>query len=167
VSTIDGNLNENHARLSKIDEKNAEFNKKLEAKFAADSAAAQNHTVEIEKLFQISLNDFNAGRYDVAVTGFQDFLRQYPESNLASEAEYWGAECLYAKKNYSEAEKAYISYIKKYPQGTKISVALYKLGLAYERQDKEKSKTMVWKKLLDQYPDSQEAQVVKVQQKSK
>ncbi len=166
VSTIDGNLNENHARLSKIDEKTAEFNKKLEAKLAADSAVAQSYAVEIEKLFQISMNDFNAGKYDVAVAGFKDFLNQYPESSMASEAEYWIAECLYAKRDYPEAEKAYMSYIKKYAQGNKISVALYKLGLVYSRQNKDKSKAMVWKKLVDQYPDSQEAQVVKAQQKT-
>jgi tol-pal system protein YbgF len=166
VSTIDGNLNENHARLSKIDEKNAEFNKKIEAKFVADSLAAQSHSMEIDKLFQISMNDFNAGRYDVAFSGFKDFFTQYPESPMASEAEYWTAECMYAKRSYADAEKAYISYIKKYPQGAKISVALYKLGLVYNKQDKEKSKIMVWKKLVEQYPDSQEAQVVKAQQKS-
>ena len=163
VSIIEGNLSENQHRLSKIDEKTAEFQKRLEAKLVADSVASNSKTAEIEKLFQIAMSDFNAGRYDIALNGFKDLWQQYPESPLAQEAEYWEIECVYAKKEYANAERAYIGYIKKYPQGPKTCVALYKLGLVYEKQDKIKSKKMVWKKLLEQCPDSQEAKVVQAQ----
>ncbi len=163
VSNLEGNLTENQYRLSKIDEKTAEFNKKLDAKLVADSIAANSRTAEIEKLFQIAMGDFNAGRYDISFSGFSDLATQFPESPLAQESEYWMAECRYAKKEYAEAEKEYLNYFKKYPQGSKMCVSLYKLGLVYDKQGKDKSKTMVWKKLVEQCPDSQEAQVVKAQ----
>ena len=163
VSAIEGNLSENQNRLSKIDEKTAEFQKKIVAKLVADSMAANSKTEEIEKLFQIAMSDFNAGRYDIALSGFKDISTQFPESSMAEEAEYWIAECMYAKREYTNSEKAYITFIKKYPGGSKMCVSLYKLGLAYDKQNKTKSKKMVWKKLLEQCPDSQEAQVVKAQ----
>lgn len=159
VSTIDGNLSESQFRLSKIDEKTAEFNKRLEAKLIADSSRSS----ETEKLFQLAMNDFNAGRYDIAMSTFQNIVNQFPESSLAQDAQYWIAECFYATKKYSDAEKTYLSYIRNYPQGSKLCVSLYKLGLVYERQKKDKSKTLAWKKLVEQCPDAQETRVVKAQ----
>lgn len=161
VSEINLNLNENQFRLSKIDAQTAEFRKQLEAKLISDSISKNSRNAEIEKLFQIAMSDFNAGRYDIAINGFKDLFVQFPESPLAAESEYWVAECNYAKKAYNEAETSYLSYIKKYPQGRKFCVSLYKLGLAYEKQDKAKSKNMVWKKALEQCPDSPEIQVIK------
>jgi TolA-binding protein len=76
-------------------------------------------------------------------------------------SEYWTGECLYAKKEYSEAENVLLLYIKNFPHGTKACVALYKLGLCYDKMDKEKSRELVWEKLLDKCPDTQEAQIVK------
>jgi tol-pal system protein YbgF len=161
VSAIEGNLSENQYRLSKIDEKAAEFQKKFEAKIISDSISGNAKTAEIEKLFQISMNDFNAGRYDIALGGFQDIMTKYPDAILAQDAEYWMAECSYAKKAYIDAEASYIGYIKKYPQGSKMCVSLYKLGLVYDKQNKAKAQSMVWKKLLEQCPDSDEAKVAK------
>lgn len=165
VSEIGSNLNENQFRLSKIDEQTSEFQKKLAAKFASDSAAGDARTTEAEKLFQIAMSDFNAGRYDIAVSGFKDLAAQFSDLPLAAEAEYWVAETHYARRNYGDAEQGYIAYVKKYPQGPRLCVALYKLGLAYDKQNKAKSKKMVWKKALEQCPDSPEIQVIKAQTK--
>ena len=165
VSEINSNLNENQFRLSRIDEQTAEFKKQLEAKLVSDSISQNSRNAEIEKLFQIAMSDFNAGRYEIAINGFKDLFTQFPESPFAADAEYWVAECNYAKKAYNAAEMDYISYIKKYPQGPKFCVSLYKLGLAYEKQNKAKSKTMVWKKAVEQCPDSPEIQVIRTHMK--
>ena len=121
VSTIDGNLSESQSRLSKIDEKTAEFNKRLEAKLIADSSRSS----ETEKFFQLGMNDFNAGRYDIALSGFKDLAEKFPNAAVTQDAEYYIAECNYAKKSYNDAESAYMGYIKKYPQGSKMCGALY------------------------------------------
>ncbi len=163
VSVIDGNLSENQMRLSKIDEKTAQVQKKIDARLSADSVNESSKNSEAEKLFQIAMSDFNAGRFDIAINSFNDLIAKCPNSPIAQDSEYWIAECLYAKKQYAESEKGYISYIKKYPQGNKMCVSLYKLGLVYEKQNKDKSKNMVWKKLIEQCPDSQEAKVIEAQ----
>lgn len=161
LAEISLNVAETQSHLSTITQKTVEVNKKLEAKLAADSINNTSRKTEAEKLFQIAMSDFTAGRYDIASKGFKDIASRFPDSPLASEAEYWIAECSYAKKDYNSAEEDYIIYIKKYPQGSKICVALYKLGLTYEKQNKIKSKNMVWKKALEQCPNSPEAQVIK------
>ncbi|MFP4015197.1 MAG: tetratricopeptide repeat protein [Chitinispirillaceae bacterium] len=163
VAAIESNLSESQSRLSIIDKKTTEFTQRIEQKLAAEAAAAEQKKLELEKLFEIAMSDFNAGRYDMAVNGFQDIINQYPDSPQAPESEYWIAESHYAKKDFETAERAYVKYIKKYPESEKFCVCLYKLGLAYEGQGKVKSKEMVWKNLLKRCEDSKEAQVVKSQ----
>jgi tol-pal system protein YbgF len=160
VSSIEASLSESQYRLSKIDEKTAAMQENL-----AKASSANSRESEIQKLFDIAMSDFNAGRYDIAISGFKDLVTQFPESPLAKDAEYWTAESYYAKKEYEEAEKAYIAFIKKYSseQGEQFCTALYKLGLTYDKQNKAKSKKMVWKKLIEQCPDAREAELVKNQ----
>ncbi len=161
IADVGSGLSESQYRLSKIDEKTADFQKKLEAKLASDSLATNSRGAEIAKLFQIATGDFNAGRFDIAKSGFKDIASRFPESSQGQEAEYWMGECLYAKKKYAEAERALLLYVKKFPQGAKSCVALYKLGLCYEKLNKDKSKELVWKKLFEKCPDSQEAALAK------
>jgi TolA-binding protein len=163
VVAIDGNISESQARLSKIDEKTAQVQKKIDARNTADSLNETNKTSEQEKLLQIAMSDFYAGRFDIAVAGFSDVASKNQGLPIAQDAEYWIAECSYAKKDYAESEKAYMAYIKKYPQGSKTCIVFYKLGLVYEKQNKDKFKQMVWKKLIEQCPDSQEAKVIQAQ----
>jgi TolA-binding protein len=161
IVDVGSGLSENQYRLSRIDEKTADFQKKLEAKLSADSVSTNSRKAEIEKLFQIATGDFNAGRLDIAKAGFKDISSRFPDSPQGQEAEFWTGECGYAKKEFADAETSFLLYFKKYPQGAKACLTLYKLGLCYEKLDKKKSKELVWKKLLDKCPDSQEAQLVK------
>ncbi|MBN2035819.1 MAG: tetratricopeptide repeat protein [Chitinispirillaceae bacterium] len=160
IAELSGSLSESQYRLSKIDEKTAHFQKQLQAKLEAESLAVQAKKEEIQKLLQIASGDFNAGRFDIAISGFQDVASRFPETDEGKEAQFWISECHYAKRDYGEAEKGYLLYIKQNPEGPKICVALYKLGLTYDKQKKRKSKELVWKKLLDKCPDSEEAKLV-------
>jgi TolA-binding protein len=165
IADLDNRLNESQYRLSKIDEKTGQFQKTLEEKLNADSAESQTKKAETEKLFLIASDDFSAGRFDIAQSGFKDLMVRFSDLPKGQEAEYWVAECRYARKNYGEAEKGYLQYIKDSPQGSKVCSSLYKLGLCYEKLDKSKSRELVWKKLSEQFPDSDEAKLVKTEKK--
>jgi tol-pal system protein YbgF len=161
IEDLASGLSENQYRLSRLDEKTADFQKQLQAKLAAESLAVVSKSEETQKLFQIATSDFNAGRFDIAVSGFQDLITRFPESEESKDAQYWIAECLYAKKQFEEAEKGYLLYFKQNQKGSKVCVVLYKLGMTYEKLNKSKSRDLVWKKLRDQCPDSEEAKLTK------
>jgi TolA-binding protein len=161
IADLASSLSENQYRLSKLDEKTADFQKQLQAKLEAESLAVVSKNEETQKLFQIATSDFNAGRFDIAISGFQDLMTRFPQSVESKDAQYWIAECHNAKKQYEDAEKGYLLYIKQNPQGSKVCVSLYKLGLTYEKDDKSKSRDLVWKKLKEQCPDSEEAKLTK------
>ncbi len=161
VESIAGNLSESQQRLSQIDKKTQEFKSKWEEKAKADSLAVKQKVDETAKFYQLATDDFNAKRYELAIGGFKDFKVRYPESPLIDEATYFIAESYYLLNNYQAAEEALLGYIKTYPQGKKICSALHKLGLVFELAKKDKSRDMVFKKLLEQCPDSDEATILK------
>jgi TolA-binding protein len=161
LSNLSSTIYDSQDKLLKIDQKTQEIKRRWEEKAMADSMAVASRNTEIENLFNVAHSDFTAGRYDVALSGFQDIIDRFPGVPQAEGASYWKAECYYAQKSYEEAEKAFIMYIKSYPEGKKICVALFKLGLVYDNTKRVKSRQMVWDKLLSQCPDSEEAKAVK------
>jgi tol-pal system protein YbgF len=161
ASAIARSTEENTSRLSQMDRKTSEISRRQEQLASAADEAANQRKVQMEQLFGIAMSDFNAGRYDLAVSGFTDFAKQFPEAAQTPDAEYWIAEARFAKKDYETAEKDYMQLIKKYPDGAKSCAVFYKLGLVYEQQEKKKSMDMVWNNLLQRCPNSEEAQAVK------
>lgn len=161
ISSLEGSLSENKYKLSQIDKKTQEIQEQWKAKAQADSQAANQKNVQMDKLYQIAYGDFNAGRFDLAATGFADFIKQFPESLLADEAAYWYAECFYGKREFDKAEQAYSDYLRKYREGKKVCPSLYKLGLVFENKKLLEKRKMVWQKLLATCPESEESALVK------
>jgi TolA-binding protein len=131
ISSLEGALSENKYKLSQIDKKTQEIQEQWKAKAQADSQVDNKKSAQIDKLYQIAYSDFNAGRFDLASTGFADFIKQFPESPMSDEAAYWYAESFYGKRDFDKAEQAYSDYLRKYREGKKICSSLYKLGLVF------------------------------------
>jgi tol-pal system protein YbgF len=161
ISSLEGALSENKYKLSQIDKKTEEIQEQWKAKAQADSQASTKKNAQVDKLFQIAYGDFSAGRFDLASTGFADFIKQFPESPLADESAYWYAECFYGKREFDKAEQAYSDYLRKYREGKKVCASLYKLGLVFENKKQLEKRKMVWQKLLASCPDAEEAAIVK------
>jgi tol-pal system protein YbgF len=163
IGAIEGALSESQSRLSSIDQKTGEIRRLQQEKEQSDSTTASRGSAA-ENLYKIAYGDFAAGRYDLAIAGFSDLLKQFPQTPLLPDVEYVVSECYYAQKNYADAETGYFGLIKTYPASPKVCPSLYKLGLIYESQKKAKSQKMVWDKLIAQCPDSDEAKLAKSRQ---
>jgi tol-pal system protein YbgF len=161
ISSLEGGLSESKYKLSQIDKKTQEIQEQWEEKSQAESAAKNKKNTEMEKLYQIAYGDFTAGRLDLAINGFADFCKQFPEAPMADDATYWYAECFYAKKEMDKAELGFSDYIRKYREGKKICSALYKLGLVFESKKQLEKRKMVWQKLIATCSTSEEAQAAK------
>jgi tol-pal system protein YbgF len=161
MSALESSVSESQTRLSNIDKKTQEIRNRWDEQARADSLNQNNAAAEIEKLFQIAYGDFTAGRFDLAMAGFNDIVTRFKDNPQGIQAHYWIAECHYAKKDFENAQSGYMEHIKNYPASDKACASLYKLGLVYEKLNKAKSKTMVWQKLLEQCPESEEAAAAK------
>lgn len=128
----------------------------------APAGAPQPPKVATEgELYDSSLNLYKEGKYESAIDGFKDFLKKYPKSDRADNAQYWVGECYMALKQWDQAILAYQQVVSKYPKGNKVPNALMRQGLAFiEIKDKTSAK-LLFEKVIKNYPSSSEAAVAK------
>lgn len=118
-----------------------------------------------KNLYEQTLKKYREEKYEKAIIGFKDFLKEYPKSDLADNAQFWIGECYMAIKQYEQAILAYQEVIKKYPKGNKVPNAMLRQALAfYEIKDKISSKLLL-KKIIKKYPNSSEAKIAKIKLK--
>jgi tol-pal system protein YbgF len=86
---------------------------------------------EAVALYRKSFEALRAGKGDEAEKGFKEFLRLYPNHDLADNSQYWLAECFYDRKDYAQAVREFRRVIERYPSGNKVPDALLKVGFSY------------------------------------
>lgn len=117
-----------------------------------DSAAYRN-----------AFNLFVKKQYDAALSGFQDYTRQYPHGDFIANAYYWMGE-LYLKKNDTEmAEKSFSRIASQYPSSNKVPDAKLKLAIIHASQGKTQQAIQELKSIKRQYPNSTAAQLATIQ----
>ncbi len=78
--------------------------------------------------YQAALGLLKDSRYDEAIAAFEQFLRAFPDSSLADNAQYWLGEAYYVNRNFTAALAAFQGVIDKYPQSRKVGDAMLKIG---------------------------------------
>jgi tol-pal system protein YbgF len=143
-------------RLTSFDDRMGKIGKELEElkKKAAEAPAAP---VGPEGLYQTGLHVFKGGDPTKAREVFQKFLEQYPKHDLAVNAHYWIGESWFEEKKYEQAILEFQELIKNYPGKEKVAAALLKQGMAFSELGDAKSARYVYKKLIADYPLSDEA----------
>ena len=85
------------------------------------------------RLYDTAYADYTAGQWSLAVQGFETYLKTYPKSELADDAQYYVGESFSGDSKFKEAVAAYERMIRDYPQSGILPEAWYKVGTAYER----------------------------------
>jgi len=107
------------------------------------------------ELYSQAYADYARGNYDVAVQGFQEYLRSYPNTDFSDNAQYWIGECLYGKQKYAEAIEAWNTLLRDFPSSDKLPDARFKKGLALERLGRRSQALVEYRYVVDRYPNSE------------
>ena len=109
------------------------------------------------RMYDQSYADYSAGQYDLAVDGFQAFIRTFPTSPRAAEAQLYTGYSLYNAGKNAEAVAALNKVITDYPQSNSVSSAYYKLGLTYEALKQPDNARKSFETVVQKYPSSYDA----------
>jgi tol-pal system protein YbgF len=102
-----------------------------------------------------------AGEVGQAILEFEKYIREFPHSELADNAQYWIGEAYYAQREFSRALAEFQKVLSSFPGADKVPDALYKIGLSYlEMGQKEKARAEL-KKLISLYPESAPASLAR------
>lgn len=126
---------------------------------AAPSAA--NPPPPPRELYSQAYADFARGNYDLAVQGFQEYLRNYPNTDFSDNAQYWIGECYYGKQRYTEAIEAWNVLLRDYPSSDKLPEARYKKGMALEKLGRRSQALLEYRYVVDHFPNTQAARLAR------
>ena len=115
--------------------------------------------VQPKTLYDAAYVDLSRQNYDLALAGFQEYLRVFPKSELADNARYWIGEIYYVRNDYSKALQEFLRVETDYPDGTKVPAALLKAGYCLQELRKPEEAKRLYQKIRQKYPQTQEAEL--------
>ncbi len=109
-------------------------------------------------LYEKGLQLMKEGKLEEAETSFAQFVRDFPQSDLADNAQYWLGECLYSEKKYKEAKETFEGVVEHFPFGNKVPDAMYKTALCAGQLGDNKKRVEILKEVKENYPFSDAAE---------
>jgi tol-pal system protein YbgF len=124
---------------------------------ATTASTAANAVPSADVLYANALRDYTAGNYDLASQEFGDYLKYYPNTDLAGNAQFYLGDVSYRQGKFTDAVKAYDTVIERYPDGNKAAAAQLKKGYALLEMGERQAGVRELNALVTRYPRSIEA----------
>ncbi|HKD08593.1 MAG TPA: tetratricopeptide repeat protein [Bryobacteraceae bacterium] len=110
-----------------------------------------------DALFTSALGDENAGRFDMAISGYQQFIKNYPDNPNAVRAQYNIANCHYTQQKYDLAAADFDALIAGHPDdSTIVPQAYFMKGMSLKGTNKPEARR-AWQAVITKYPRSEAA----------
>jgi tol-pal system protein YbgF len=122
---------------------------------AAQQAMAQAPPPDV--LYNNALRDYNGGKNDLATQEFFDYIKFYPNTDLAGNSYFYIGELQFRAGAYAAAIPNYEQVLQNFPSGNKAASAELKKGFALLESGKTDEGKAELQKLIQRYPRSNEA----------
>jgi tol-pal system protein YbgF len=122
----------------------------------AASSAPSGPPPSADTLYSNGLRDITSGKYDLARNEFQDYLRYYSDTDLASNAQFYLGEIAYSQRQYDVAVQEYDKVLTTYPKSFKLAPARLKKGMALLELGQKNPGVKELREVVKRYPGTEE-----------
>jgi tol-pal system protein YbgF len=119
------------------------------------AAAASAPSADV--LYSNGLRDINGRHYDLAAQEFQDYLKYYGDTDLASNAQFYLGEIAFMQNKFQEALDAYTKVIENYPKSFKLASARMRRGFCLAELGRKAAAIRELRSVVREYPGTEEA----------
>jgi len=119
-------------------------------------ATASGPAPNADTLYTNGLRDINGGKYDLARSEFQDYLKYYGDTDLASNAQFYLGEIAYSQKQYTEAVTQFDKVLTNYPKSFKLAPARLRKGMALIELGQKTQGIKELREVVKRYPGTEE-----------
>ncbi|HKV24258.1 MAG TPA: tol-pal system protein YbgF [Candidatus Acidoferrum sp.] len=133
---------------------------KLTASATPAAPPAPSHPAA-DVLYSSAYRDITGGHYDLAKQEFHDYLKYFPGTELASNAQFYLGEISFLQKDYKSAISQYDLVIQNYPNSFKQPAAHVKKGLALIDVGQKSAGTRELRAVVRDFPNSDEAKIAR------
>ena len=162
IQALNDTMDEIKVRLAKVT-KQLEDMQAAQQSFAAQQASQQQQQQAMAQapppdvLYNNALRDYNGGKNDLAAQEFSDYIKFYPNTDLAGNSYYYLGELQSKQGNYQQAVQSYDQVLQNFPSGNKAASAQLKKGFALLELGKQDEGVSELRHLIQRYPHSPEA----------
>lgn len=133
----------------------------LESPGQSSAQGSRAENIRPKDLYDAAYLDLARKNYNLALSGFQEYLKRFPQSELADNAQYWIGEIFYANKNFNRALEEFLKVESNYPKGRKVPAALLKAGYCLEELQSADRAKILYQKIVTAYPQSNESSLAR------
>ncbi len=162
IQSLNDTMDELKVRLAKVS-KQLEDMQSAQQSIAVQQSQAQQQAQALAQapppdvLYNNALRDYNGGKNDLAVQEFSDYIKFYPNTDLAGNSYFYLAEIQFKQGNYKEAVKNYDLVLQNYASGNKAAAAQLKKGFALLELGQQEDGAQELRHVVARYPRSNEA----------
>ena len=114
-------------------------------------------TPPAQVIFENAIRDYNGGKFDLAISGYQDFLKFYPEDPNAPKAQLNIGETHRRQGKHELAAEDFDAVIERYPASDITPDAYLMKGLALKAAGKKTDAIATFRSLITKYPRKEQA----------
>jgi TolA-binding protein len=125
---------------------------------AMNAAPPASQAPPLDQTYQAAVSDFNAAKYSLATSEFQDVIHFYPLDPMAGSAQFYLGEISYRQKSYEDAVKDYNVVLEQFSGSPKAAAAQLHKGLALIALSRRDAGIHELRSLIQRRPQTPEAQ---------
>src|SRR5579862_9211944 len=162
IQALNDTMDELKVRLAKLS-KQFEDMQAAQQSLAAQQAQSQQAAQAMAQapppdvLYNNALRDYNGGNNDLATQEFSDYIKFYPNTDLAGNSYFYLAEIEFKQGDYQGAIKNYDQVLQNFPTGNKAPSSDLKKGLALIELGQKDDGVAELRHVIQRYPRSNEA----------
>ena len=162
LQSLNDTLDELKARLAKVSKQLEDMQSSQQSQAAqqAGQQAQQQAAAAApppDVLYNNALRDYNGDKNDLAIQEFSDYLKYYPNTDLAGNCYFYLGEIQFRQGNYQQAAQSYDQVLQNFPTGNKTASAELKKGFSLIELGKQDDGVTELRRLIQRYPKSNEA----------
>jgi len=162
MQSLNDTLDELKVRLGKVSKQLEDMQAAQQSQAAtqATQQATQQAMAQApppDVLYNNGLRDYNGGNNDLALQEFSDYLKFYPNTDLAGNSYFYVGEIQFRQGNYQQAAQSYDQVLQNFPSGSKAASAQLKKGFALVELGKQDDGVAELRHVIQRYPHSPEA----------
>jgi len=162
IQALNDTMDELKVRLAKLS-KQFEDMQAAQQSMAVQQAQAQQQAQAMAQapapdvLYNNALRDYNGANNDLATQEFNDYIKFYPNTDLAGNAYFYLAEISYKAGDFQKAVTNYDQVLQNFPSGSKAAAAQLRKGFALIELGKQGEGAQELKHVVQRYPKTNEA----------
>jgi tol-pal system protein YbgF len=162
IQALNDTLDELKARLASVSKQLADMQSGQQSLAAQQSQQQQQQQAMAQApppdvLYNNALRDYNGDKNDLAIQEFSDYVKFYPNTDLAGNCYFYLGEIQFRQGKYEQAAQSYDQVLQNFPTGNKTAAAQLKKGFSLIELGKQDDGVTELRHVIQRYPKSNEA----------